>query len=124
MNTTKVLIIDDEMDFAVPLADRLKKRNYDCRAVFSADQALKTFDQNWLPDVAIIDLHMPEQDGLATLEILQSRLPSGKFIMLTGHASTSSNIEGMAKGLSAYLMKPVSIYILIETIETALAEKK
>lgn len=124
MGNTKVLIIDDEMDFAEPLAARLNKRGLDCKAVSGANEALNILNQKWLPDTVVIDLNMPEHDGLDTLDMLKSRLPDGKFIMLTGHATTKSSIDGISKGLSAYLLKPVSIDILIETIEAALAENK
>lgn len=124
MENTKVLIIDDEMDFAEPLAARLNKRGLDCKAVSGANEALNILNQKWLPDTVVIDLNMPEHDGLDTLDMLKSRLPDGKFIMLTGHATTKSSIDGISKGLSAYLLKPVSIDILIETIEAALAENK
>jgi two-component system, OmpR family, response regulator len=124
MGNTKVLIIDDEMDFAEPLAARLNKRGLDCKAASGATEALNILEQKWLPDTVVIDLNMPEHDGLETLDMLKSRLPDGKFIMLTGHATTKSSIDGISKGLSAYLLKPVSIDILIETIEAALAETK
>jgi len=123
MGNTKVLIIDDEMDFAEPLATRLNKRGLDCKAASGANEALKILEQKWLPDAVVIDLHMPEHDGLETLYMLKPYLPDGRFIMLTGHATTTSSVDGMSKGLSAYLLKPVSIDILIETIEAALAEE-
>jgi DNA-binding NtrC family response regulator len=124
MGNTKVLIIDDEMDFAEPLATRLNKRGLDCKAASSANEAINILKEKWLPDTVVIDLNMPEHDGIETLDMLKKHLPDSKFIMLTGHATTKSSIDGISKGLSAYLLKPVSIDILIETIEAALAETK
>jgi DNA-binding NtrC family response regulator len=124
MGNTKVLIIDDEMDFAEPLATRLNKRGLDCKAASGANEAINILKEKWLPDTVVIDLNMPEHDGIETLDMLKKHLPDSKFIMLTGHATTKSSIDGISKGLSAYLLKPVSIDILIETIEAALAETK
>jgi DNA-binding NtrC family response regulator len=123
MKTTKVLIIDDEMDFADTLAERLRKRGLDSKAANGADAAMAILDDGWIPDVVILDLQMPGYDGLATLDKLKARSPATEVIMLTGHPSTISGIQGMRKGLFDYLMKPVSIDILIEKIEAALQKR-
>lgn len=123
MHRTKVLIIDDEMDFASTLAERLDLRDFDSKAAESAEIARDLFSAAWVPDVVILDLKMPGIDGLATLGMIKEYDPAIEVIMLTGHGSTASGIEGMRRGLFDYMMKPVDIAELVGRINEA-AEKK
>lgn len=122
MDKIRVLIIDDEMEFASTLAERLDLRNFDSRAVESTEDALALIKTEWTPDVVILDLKMPGMDGLATLDMLKKEPAAMEIIMLTGHGSIASGIEGMKRGLSDYLMKPVDIDDLVARIKDA-AEK-
>jgi len=119
MYKAKVLIIDDEMEFASTLAERLDLRNFDCKAVESADQAFELLHRGWTPAVVILDLKMPGVDGLATLGMIKKHNHAIEVIMLTGHGSTVSGIEGMKRGLFDYLMKPVDIGELVAKINEA-----
>lgn len=119
MNKLKLLIIDDEMEFASTLAERLELRGMESRAVDSAEEALSLLQNKWIPDVAILDLKMPGMDGIATLDLIKRQAPTVEVIMLTGHGSTSSGIEGMQRGLFDYLMKPVDIDELVKKIKEA-----
>jgi DNA-binding response OmpR family regulator len=119
MPQIKVLIIDDEMEFASTLAERLVLRNFDSTAVESGYEAMDILENGWIPDVVILDLKMPGLDGLAILDIIRGHHPEIKVIMLTGHGSTSSGITGMKKGLFDYMMKPVDIGELVARIKEA-----
>lgn len=121
MKKIKVLIIDDEMEFASTLAERLDLRDFESKAVESAENALTLFRSDWIPEVAILDLKMPGLDGLATLGMIKHHHPAIEVIMLTGHGSTASGIEGMRRGLFDYLMKPVDIGELVSKIRDAAA---
>ncbi|MEW6595203.1 MAG: response regulator [Thermodesulfobacteriota bacterium] len=119
MATIPVLIIDDEQDFAVTLAERLRLRDFEARSVGSADEAMALMQGGWRPAVAIVDLRMPGLDGIETLSLIKQHDPTIEVILLTGHGSTTAGIEGMSKGLFDYLMKPVDIGELIGKIELA-----
>lgn len=119
MPKIKVLIIDDEMEFASTLAERLDLRDYESKAVESAEKALALLQSKWTPKVVILDLKMPGVDGLAALGMIKQHNPAIEVIMLTGHGSTASGIEGMRRGLFDYLMKPVDIDELVEKINEA-----
>lgn len=124
MPEIRVLIIDDEMDFASTLAERLEIRHCDCRAVDGAEEALSILQTDWNPDVVLLDLKMPGIDGLVTLGMIKKHNPVIEVIMLTGHGSTSSGIEGMRGGLFDYLMKPVDIDDLLVRIKAAVERKE
>jgi len=124
MNTNaRILIIDDERDFSTTLAERLDIRDFESKAVDGAEEALSLLRGGWSPDVVILDLRMPGIDGLATLRLIKQHDPTIEVIMLTGHGSTVSGIEGMKGGLFDYLMKPIDIDELIARINEA-ADKK
>jgi len=115
----KVLIVDDETEFAATLAERLELRKMLTRVANGADEALVIMAEGWGPDVALLDLKMPGLDGLQTLTLLKEQDPALEVILVSGHGSTSAGMEGMQKGLFDYLMKPVDIGVVIEKIEQA-----
>lgn len=120
---TKILIVDDEVDFAETLAERLSLRNFDATVATSAEEAIEKIRSGWRPDVAILDLKMPGLDGMETLELVKQYDPTIEVILLTGHGSTESGITGMKRGLFDYLMKPVDIGSLIEKINEAVKKR-
>jgi len=123
MREVRVLIVDDETDFASTLAERLRLRNFDAQAVSGADEALALIQGGFRADVVLLDLKMPGVDGLAALTLLKGEDPTLEAILLTGHGSTAAAIEGMQRGLFDYLMKPVDIGELTGRIRAA-AEKR
>jgi DNA-binding NtrC family response regulator len=120
----QVMIIDDEMDFACTLAERLRLRDFDARAVSGAEEAIARIHEGWKPDVVLLDLKMPGIDGLAALALLKQEDAAVEAILLTGHGSTAAAIEGMQRGLFDYLMKPVDIGELVEKIGEAAAKRR
>lgn len=123
MTEIKVLIIDDETDFAATLAERLELRHMQTRMATGADEALAILGGGWRPDVVLLDLKMPGLDGLQTLTLLKQQDPAMEVILVSGHGSTSAGMEGMQKGLFDYLLKPVDIGVVIEKIEQAFLKK-
>ena len=123
MREVRVLIVDDEDDFALTLAERLRLRGFEALAVGGADEALERIHAGFAPEVVLLDLKMPGVDGLATLSLLKERDPRIEVILLTGHGSTTAAIEGMQRGLFDYLVTPVDIGALVERIREAAAKR-
>jgi len=120
----KVMVVDDEMDFADTLKERLILRGYDCIAACGAERAIAHIEAGWVPDVVLLDLKMPGLDGIETLELIKQHSPSIEVIIVTGHGSTASGIDGMQKGLFDYLMKPVDIDFLVGRINEAVGQQR
>ncbi|MFA6499249.1 MAG: response regulator [Desulfurivibrionaceae bacterium] len=116
MTTRRILIVDDELDFGVTLAERLELRGFAAKAVGGAQEAMAVLAADWRPNVVLLDLMMPGIDGLAALDLIKQHDPKIQVIILTGHGSTESGIIGMQRGLFDYLMKPVDIGELIVRI--------
>lgn len=123
MRKTKVMIIDDELDFAITLAERLRLRDFEAMPVGSAEESIIIMQEGWQPDVVIVDLKMPGLDGIETLTLIKQHDPAIEVILLTGHGSTTAGIKGMKRGLFDYLMKPVDIGELVAKIKQAMHDK-
>jgi DNA-binding NtrC family response regulator len=117
----KVLLVDDEVEFASALAERLRLRDFDTQAVSNAEDALTVIRHN-PPDIVLLDYRMPGTDGIGVLKIIKEMNPAIEVIMLTGLQDTLSMEEGMKSGIFEYMVKPVDIGELVEKIN--LAQKK
>jgi len=118
MSQCKVLVVDDERDFLESLVRRLQRRGLDARGVDSGMEALKLVSED-PPEVVVLDVKMPDVDGIATLKAIKDRDPKVEVILLTGHASVGSGVEGVELGAFDYLIKPVKLDDLIERIRDA-----
>jgi DNA-binding NtrC family response regulator len=114
----KVLLVDDETGFVEALARRLALRRFDVKTASSAEQALQILDGEQI-DVAVVDVKMPDVDGIEATRAFRARHPQLEVILLTGHASIEASQEGLTMGAFDYLLKPVSIDELVYKIEDA-----
>ncbi|MBI5894479.1 MAG: response regulator [Desulfobacterales bacterium] len=123
MPTFSVLVIDDELDFMETLVNRLQRRKLDAVGVPNGEQAIELLKQRSF-DVILLDIKMPGgMDGIETLREIRRRQPLAEVILLTGHASVETSLEGMQLGAYDYLLKPVKFEELLVKI-TAAFEKK
>jgi DNA-binding response OmpR family regulator len=118
MSRIHVLVVDDEPDFLKLIKRRLTKRNLDVDTAASGEEALE-FLRNGNVDVVILDVRMPGLDGIETLKEIRKRFRETSVIMLTGHGSMQSGIEGISHGAYDYILKPFSIDDLLERIRAA-----
>jgi DNA-binding NtrC family response regulator len=114
----RVLVVDDEVDFATALAARLQRRGFIANAVFSGAEALRSAAAG-AADVMVLDLKMPGMDGLATLREMTRIAPAVRVIVLTGHGTVASGIDGMKVGAEDFLQKPADIDTLCTAIIAA-----
>ena len=119
-----VLLVDDEVPFVETMTKRLKKRDLVVNVAFSGQEALDILDKHRNTDVVILDVKMPGMDGIETLEKMKKSYPLTEVVMLTGHATVESAIEGMKKGAYDYLMKPCDIDQLMQKVEEATQKKR
>ena len=118
----KVLITDDEKEFVDTLSARLEIRNFSVTAVYSGKAAIEMIGKvNF--DVIILDVLMPEMDGIETLKLIKEKSPLTPVIMLTGEATVDNAIQGMKLGAFDFLIKPTDTERLAEKINQANANK-
>lgn len=118
----KVLIVDDEKDFIDSLGERMRVRGMDVTAETSPTKALRLVEEKSF-DAVVLDLQMPEMDGLETLKILKAKRPEIQVILLTAHATLEKGIEAMKLGAMDLLEKPTDLSVLAEKIHKAQAKK-
>ena len=118
----KVLLVDDEKDFVDALAERLEIRDFEILKAYDGDEAVGKIAETDV-DVVILDVQMPGKDGLATLREIKKAKPLVEVIMLTGHATVPSAIEGLQSGAYDFLMKPTETKDLVSKIALAYKRK-
>ena len=117
-----VLLVDDEVPFVETMSKRLTKRQLMVLSAYSGREALEKLEKNAV-DVVILDVKMPAMDGIETLREIKKSHPLVEVIMLTGHATIETAVEGMRLGAFDYLMKPCEIEELLAKVGEA-KEKK
>jgi len=116
--SVRVLLVDDEQDFVEVLAERLETRGFAVQKAFSGDDAISLITKKDA-DVVVLDVLMPGRDGVEILREIKQLKPLTEVIMLTGHATVETAIEGMKLGAYDYLMKPTETEDLVAKIKKA-----
>ena len=114
----KVLYVDDEEEFVRTMAERMEMRALGGEVALSGEEALRMLEGD-VPDVMVLDLRMPGLDGMEVLRRVKSSYPQVEVIVLTGRGSEQDEEEAKNLGAFAYLMKPVDINQLMETVRAA-----
>ncbi|MCA1945833.1 MAG: response regulator [Desulfovibrio sp.] len=122
MTAVNILIIDDEEEFVSLIVKRLGKRGLAAAGVTSGRKGLEHLEAHPV-DVVILDVMMPDLNGLETLKEIKKQHPTVEVIMLTGHGSVKTGLEGMSYGAFDYVLKPYNLDELLQKINAA-AERK
>jgi two-component system OmpR family response regulator len=122
MGEFRALVVDDEDDFRETLVQRLEKRGVEAVGMETGEKAIEAIEK-YLFDVIILDIRMPGMDGIQALREIKSRKPLIEVILLTGHATVESGIEGMKLGAFDYVTKPADFDTLLEKMRQAYQKK-
>jgi len=117
-----ILLVDDETDFVETLTKRFRIRKIQVASASNGPDALKLLEDQEF-DVAILDVRMPGMDGMELLRAIRARHPLTEVIMLTGHASLETGMQGMNLGAYDYVLKPADFDELLDKVRRA-AERK
>lgn len=123
MTDATILLVDDEVGFVDTMTKRLQKRNMTVHKAYDGQAALQQLGEHKDIEVIILDMKMPGKDGLEVLQEIKESYPLVEVIMLTGHATVPTAIEGIQHGAYDYLMKPCSLDNLTAKILDAVALK-
>ncbi len=114
----ELLLVDDEGPFRLDLQERFGRMGLQLKAASCCREALSLLEKQAV-DVIIMDMYMPEVDGISCLREVKQRWPDVEVILLTGHASVQSGIEGMESGAFDYCLKPIDVPDLLDKVELA-----
>lgn len=115
---TRILLVDDEKDFVEMLSLRLEEIGEKVDGAYSGRECLEKLGKAVI-DVVILDMKMPGMDGIETLQEIKKRFPLVEVIMLTGHGTTETAVQGMKLGAYDYLLKPSNFDELTVKLENA-----
>jgi DNA-binding NtrC family response regulator len=124
MAIATVLLVDDEVPFVETMTKRLSRRDLQIVTAFGGKEGLEQLEKNQHIEVVILDVKMPGMDGIETLKEIKKKHPLVEVVMLTGHATVESAIEGMKQGAYDYLMKPCDMETLMAKVGEAAAKKR
>ena len=119
---TRVLIVDDEKDFVEMLSLRLEETGEKVSGVYNGKECLEFLEKENM-DVVILDIKMPGMDGIDVLKTIKQNNPLVEVILLTGHGSAETAVEGMKLGAFDYLLKPADFSDLREKLHAARKRK-
>ena len=123
MREFKVLVVDDEQEFREITTKSLERKGLQVQSAENGEKALEILEHSFT-DVVLLDVKMPGLDGIETLRRIRNLKPLVEVVLLTGHASVESGIEGMKLGAFDYLMKPIELEPLLEKLADAYEKKR
>jgi DNA-binding NtrC family response regulator len=113
-----ILIVDDEKDFVEMLSLRLENEGHHVRSALSGEGGLKLLDEAEC-DVVILDIRMPGMDGITALKAIKKRYPAVEVILLTGHGTIDTAVEGLKSGAFDYVQKPANFEEMLDKLAAA-----
>lgn len=113
-----LLIVDDEKKMVKYLSRRLINRGYEVCTAFSGQEALAAIENKTFT-VILLDIMMPEMNGIETLKKIRAKDPATAVILLTGQVSQQIAAEGEKWGACDLVIKPLDLNNLIEKIDSA-----
>lgn len=124
-NFGKILVVDDEQDIVEFINYNLKQAGYETATAYNGDEAIRKAEV-FNPDLILLDVMMPEKDGLQTIQQLRRNpeLDNTIIIFLTALSDEKSEIEGLKLGADDYIAKPIKPELLLTRLRTALRRVK
>lgn len=116
-----VLIADDDRPFCGALAAALRRRGFAVAVAYTTGEALCEAAA-WQPDKAVVDLRIPEHNGLELVSTLRVELPDLKIVVLTGYGSIATAVEAIKRGASHYLTKPATVDDILTAFERGIPD--
>jgi len=114
----RVLLVDDEEEFLDIMSERMRNRGMEVVTASSAKEALEKIEKD-LFDAIILDLMMPDMNGLETIKAIKEKKPELQVILLSGQATLEKGIEAMKLGALDVVEKPADMETLVEKIKKA-----
>ena len=104
----QILILDDEQPLLQSLSLELTRSGHECMLAETGREAFKLLEE-CSPDLAILDVQLPDVNGLDVLRRLKTDIPEVPVLMITAYASVDSAVEAMKEGAIDYLEKPLDL---------------
>lgn len=120
---SQVLIVEDEVILAKNLRSKLQAHGHTATVVHTGGGAVKAFSKS-VPDVVLLDVRLPDIDGISLLPTLKAELPATSFIILTAHGNERIAVDAMKAGAAEYLAKPVDLDELLMVVDRTVEQQQ
>src|SRR6266404_497998 len=122
MDHPRVLVVDDDADVGEFLRDALSTCSYDVTHVKSGREAVDLISRQ-IFDAALVDIWMPEMDGLQVLEEMKRHDPALEVVMMTGNPMVETAVQALKSGAYDYLIKPLNLDELQHLMQQVLEKR-
>ena len=122
-HSPSILVIDDQEGIRKSFSAILEKEGYEVDAVATGQEAIKR-SKSRIYNLALVDLRLPDMDGIQLLTTMRDTSPKMVKIIVTGYPSMENAIEAVNRGADAYIVKPFTMETLLRTIEEHLRKQK
>ena len=123
MHKARILIIDDDENIRKVLQTILEDKGYIVETADTAKKAIERSEKAFY-NLAVIDVRLPDMEGIELLSKLRSTKPKMRKIIVTGYPTLQNVISAVNKGADAYLMKPFEVEKLLQTIREQLKKQE
>ena len=116
---TRILVVDDDETIRTTMKAILEDEGYLVDLAGSGKEAVqKTHEKTY--NVTLLDIRLPDMEGVELLKLMKDRIPRTRKIMVTGYPSMQNAIGALNKNADAYLLKPVDVEKLLNTVKMQL----
>lgn len=123
MKSPRILILDDESTLRTALFRVLDKKGFNVLTAQKIEEAKQLCQNDFQIDLALVDLQLPDGDGLEFMSFLKSINPQCEVIILTGHGSIETAVKATQRGAFHFVAKPFNLEELLSLVEKALSLK-
>jgi DNA-binding response OmpR family regulator len=121
--THSILVVDDDVDLVHTFKDLLEPRGYTVDTANTGKRALE-MSRTGTYDLAVVDVRLPDIEGIEVLRRMRQNSRNMKKIILTGYPNLENAIESIKQGVDAYLLKPIEPAEFLKTVEGKLKDKE
>ena len=123
MAKKQVLIVDDQPGIVTTVTGILEDEGFTALSTESGEAAVSLYGER-RPDVVLLDIWLPDRDGLETLKAIRELDPTAAVVMMSGHGTTSTAVRALKMGAADYIEKPLSYERVVEAVEEALRQRQ
>jgi DNA-binding NtrC family response regulator len=116
---SRILVIDDDESIRKTMSAILEEEGYIVDLAATGSEAIQKTNEK-VYNVALIDIRLPDMEGVELLKLIKENVPKTRKIMVTGYPSLQNAVNALNKNADAYLIKPVDVEKLLNTIKEQL----
>lgn len=121
--TTRILVVDDDENIRKVLVAILEDEGYDVESVGTAKDGIEKTRKKFY-NVALIDIRLPDMEGIELLTKIKDTTPKMRKIVITGYPTLQNAVDAVNRGANAYILKPFDVEKVLQTIQEQLKKQQ